>query len=126
VSIWLVAGSLAGVLALAGIAWALGLGGGRIAGETEARRLAEEGLAGFAAERALVSSDGRAAIVRGEDGSLALLKVHGVHVAARRLAPPVEPREEEEAIVIDTGERMFGDVRLRLDAGERDTLRTML
>lgn len=125
-NLWLVAGSLAGVLALAAIAWALGLGGSSIAGEGEAMRSAEQALAGFRAERAVVSSDGRAAVVRGEDGTIALLKAHGANLAARRLVPPVETREEGEAIVIASGETMFGDVRVRLGAAERDRLLAML
>jgi hypothetical protein len=122
----LVAGSLAGVLALAAAAWLLGLGGGTITGEAEAMREAEDALSGFRAARALVSRDRRAALVRGIDGELALLKVHGVHVAVRRLQPPVEVKDEGETVRVATGEAMFGAVRLRLDPQDRDKLRTML
>jgi hypothetical protein len=55
-----------------------------------------------------------------------LLKAHGVHVAARFLARPVEAESEAEAVRIRTGERMFGDVRLRLDPQQRDKLQAML
>ena len=115
-------GSIAGVVALVLIAWWLGLGGGAIGGEAEACQAAEDNQYGFAAEAAIVSADGKAALVRGRDGSVLLLKVHGAHFAARRLAPPLRVTAVEDGVVVETGERMFGDVRLRLAAKDRDAL----
>ena len=122
----LLAGSLGGVLALAAIAWLLGLGGASIGGPEAAARVAEEGLHGFTAARALVSRDDKAALVRGTDGTMALLKVHGAHVAARRLPLPLDYSELPGGVRIRTGERMFGEVRLLLSAEDRDILRAML
>ena len=122
----LLAGSLAGVLALAAIAWMIGLGGGAIGDAGEAMRTAEAACSGFRAERAFVSRDGRAALVGGADGDLVLLKVHGVHVAARRLARPVAIEASGDDVAIATGERMFGSVRLVLDPEDRDKLLTMV
>ena len=122
----LLAGSLGGVLALAAIAWLLGLGGASIDGPEAATRVAEEGLHGFTAARALVSGDGKAALVRGTDGSVALLKVHGAHVAARRLALPIDCSELPDGARIRTGERMFGEVHFVLSDEDRDILRAML
>ena len=123
---FLLAGSVAGVLALAVIAWLLGLGGAAIANEAQARRAAEEGHIGFQAEEAFVSSDAKAALVRGGDGDWMLLKVHGASLAARHLPPPLAARAAEDGVMIATGERMFGDVRIRLAPADRDKLLTMV
>ena len=120
---WLVlAGSLAGVLGLVFIAWLLGLGGAAIAGEAEAKRSAEDSHAGFAADQAFVSSDGKAALVRGRDATWILLKVHGANLAARRLQTPLPVSATEDGVIVASGERMFGDVRLKLSVDARDRL----
>jgi hypothetical protein len=119
--IWLLGGSLVAILMLAGVARLLRLGGGGIASETEATEQAEALLPGFEAERATVGSDGQAALVRGRDGSLALLKLHGVHVAARHLPAGSPVTTTAEGLRIDTGERRFGAVLVR---GAGDSLLT--
>ena len=119
-------GSVAAVLALVLIAWWLGLGGAEIVGEAEARLTAEETCYGFEAEQAFLSTDRRAALVRGADGSFVLLKVHGANLAARRLVPPLQIGPAADGVTVTTGERMFGDVRLRLAPGDRDKLLTMV
>ena len=105
-------GSLAAILALAGAAWMLRLGGGSIADTTEAMRAAEDQLSGFDADRALVGSDGQAALVHGRDGSVALLKLHGTRIAVRRLDTPAI-RQTSEGMVVASGERRFGEVLIR-------------
>ncbi len=75
---------------------------------------------------AIVSADGKAALVRGQDGSVLLLKVHGANLAARRLAPPLRFTPVPDGVVVETGGRMFGDVRLRLSPEDRDKLLTMV
>ena len=122
----LLGGSLAGVLALALTAWLLGLGGAAIGDEAQAKRTAEDAHIGFVAEAAFVSSDGKAALVRGVDGNFILLKVHGANVAARRLERPLQIGASDEGVMIATGERMFGAVRLRLSPEERDKLLTIV
>jgi hypothetical protein len=122
----LLAGSLAAVLALSAIAWLLRLGGGAIADAEEAKRLAEENIGGFAADEAVVSSDGAAALVRGRSGELALIKAHGTQVAARRLARPVAAQAIEGGVRIASGERMFGAVAFKLSDADRDKLLTMV
>jgi hypothetical protein len=105
------AGSLAAVLALAGLARLLKLGESRIDDPALARAHAEELLVGFEAGRVLLSEDGRAALVAG-NGTVAALKRHGAQVAARRLVPPLRMREAVEGVTIETGERLFGSVTL--------------
>ncbi|MBO9621609.1 MAG: hypothetical protein J7500_02745 [Sphingomonas sp.] len=109
-------GSLAAILLLALAARLLRLGGGAIEGEAAAIREAEAQLSGFEAERAIVGSDGQAALVHGRDGSLALLKQHGTQVAVRRLAATaVHPTPD--GLLVASGERRFGDVLVRGAAG---------
>lgn len=104
------AGSLVGVLAIAGLVLWLGLGrSGRIEG---AGRLAEELLADFEAAEVFEDLAGKSALVRGMDGSWALLRLQGNHPVVRRY--PVLPKHERLAcgIRIATGERLFGDVTI--------------
>jgi hypothetical protein len=109
---WLqLAFSLAGVLGLAAVARLLRLGESRIGDAVQARRIAEDMLAGFEARRAIVSVDGNAAIVAG-NGTIAVLKRHGAHVAARRLLPPLALRPAVEGVQVETGERLFGAITL--------------
>jgi hypothetical protein len=105
------AGSIVAILALAGVARWLKLGESRIATEDDARRFAEEALAGFEGGRALISGDGSAALVQGQ-GTIAVIKRHGAKVAVRRLVPPLRVREAVEGATVDTGEELFGPVTL--------------
>ena len=118
----LLGGSIVGVLALVLVAWLLRLGGTVIAGEADAKHEAEAYQLGFTAVEAFVSGDGKAALVRGVDGEFIVLKVHGANVAARRLEVPLRVKVSEEGVVVATGERMFGNVALRLSAEGRDKL----
>jgi len=105
------AGSIVAILALAGFARWLKLGESRIATAEDARRFAEEALAGFDGGRVLLSGDGCAALVEGQ-GTVAVLKRHGAKVAVRRLVPPIEVHEAVEGATVETGERLFGPVTL--------------
>ncbi|MDQ2877536.1 MAG: hypothetical protein M3R41_00470 [Pseudomonadota bacterium] len=104
-------GSIVAILALAGLARWLRLGESRIASTADARRFAEEALAGFAAHAAIVGTDGNAALVAG-DNAIAVLKRHGAQVAVRRLLAPLTIGVTTEGVTVRTGERLFGDVTL--------------
>lgn len=104
-------GSLAAILVLAWIARMLKLGESRISDATVAAEFAEGALAGFRAGRAIVGTDGAAALVAGDTG-IAVLKRHGARVAVRRLVPPLPLRVAVEGVTVHTGERLFGDVTL--------------
>ena len=125
-SILLLVGSILGVLALWGAAHWLGLGGGELPSAAELGGIAEEALPSFVAREVIVSADHRGALVVGEAGDVALLKLHGAHVAARRVARPVAVERLDEGLRVESGERMFGSVTLRLAPAERDRLLTLL
>ena len=80
----LLGGSLAGVLGLALVAKMLGLGGGQIASEDEAMRIAEAELPGFVAASAIVADDRESAIVFGQKGEKVGLRRHGAQFVAER------------------------------------------
>ncbi|MEG3088471.1 hypothetical protein [Sphingomonas sp. PB4P5] len=110
---WLqLGGSIAAILVLAGIAWALGLGRTSITGEADAMRAAEDALSGFEATRAVVGSDGRAALVYGVDGRVAVLKMHGAQPAVR-LVRTAAVQDTGEALLVESGERLFGRVSVK-------------
>jgi hypothetical protein len=119
------AGLFATVLALAGIAWAMGLGGPPALDRDRAMAEAEERLAGFAAAGAFLSEDGVAALVWGERGDFALVKAHGVDLAVRRLSR-ITPEPVEGGVRVESGERMFGAATLQLLPAERDRLLAMV
>jgi hypothetical protein len=81
----LLAGSLGGVLFLAAVAWALGLGGGELTDESEAMRIAEAELPGFVAVAAELADDRQSAVVIGADGTRVRLRRHGAQFVASSL-----------------------------------------
>lgn len=81
-NLWLLAGSLAGVLALTGVAWLLGLGGAELADEEEAMRIAEAELPGFVAGSATLDEDRLGATVTGAEGQQVRLRRHGARFVA--------------------------------------------
>ena len=84
---WLTAASLAAVLALAGIAWLLKLGGARRfeTGE-DAIRLAEALSSGFEGKAGIVSTSGELAAVTGGPGDLVLIRPLGARHRADRFS----------------------------------------
>jgi hypothetical protein len=111
---WLqLAGSLAAILILAGLAWALKLGRagheGKIDDPENAGQAAEEALAGFHALGALVGDDRAAALVAGEHGRVAVVKRHGARVAVREVRWG-QVRATPAGMLVETGDRRFGAV----------------
>ena len=110
--LYILGASLVAILLLALAARLLRLGGGRIENEAHAMAEAEAIFSGFDAARATVASDGQAALVRGRDGSVAVLKMHGARVAARRLGS-LDAEPVPEGLRVQTGDARFGAVLVR-------------
>jgi hypothetical protein len=119
-------GSLAGVLALAGVAWWLGLGRTDPLTQEEVSERAAFEFGPLSPRGVFVDQAGAAGLLLAEDGRAVLIKRHGNHPASRLLTPPVRWREKGEALVFPTADRMFGDLRLHLPPAERDRLLAML
>jgi len=112
--LYIFGGSLAAILFMTLVAWALGLGrDGAIASSQEARETAEGMISGFDAGEALLGSDGKAALVHGKAGDVALLKMHGARVAARHLRLPLATEATPEGLRVSSGDKRFGTVLLR-------------
>ena len=106
----LLAGSLAAVLALAGIAWALRLGRDRkIEAPEDAADAADAALAGFVTVGAVVGADGAAALAVDGGGRVAVCKRHGARIAVREVQWTAV-RATPGGMRVDTGERRFGEV----------------
>lgn len=106
-------GSLVAILLLAGVAWWLRLGrDGRIASPEEAADAAEHALAGFVTGDAVVGSDGLAALAIDHGGErIAVVKRHGARIAVREVGWSAV-RSTEKGVVVETGERRFGQVAI--------------
>lgn len=108
-------GSLIAVLALAGIALKLGLGGDRrIRDEQELRELAEEALCGFEPVEIAIDRAGIAALARDAGGRVMLLRRHGSHFVSRLLDSHLHVRLDRNFLEVGTGDRRFGNVTLDL------------
>lgn len=109
-------GSLAAILALAGLARWLRLGPApRLADEAAARQAADEAVSGFVPVAIGLDRDGHGAVMRDAAGRVLLLRPHGVHFAGRLLSRETRVRRDGDALEIDPGERRYGKARLVLD-----------
>jgi hypothetical protein len=109
------AGSLVAILALAGLAWWLKLGGAPALDSDEAvRRAAGEVEDGFAP--IAIARDGKAALARDATGRIMVIKRHGNRFAGRVLGPGTTARLWRDlgqtAVEVDPGEARFGKVFL--------------
>lgn len=83
--------------------------GQRIASPEEAAEAADHALAGFATQGAVVGADGVGALAVDRSGRVAVIHRRGAHIAVREVAWSAL-RSTGSGIVIETGERRFGEV----------------
>lgn len=113
------AGSLAAILLLAGLAWWLKLGPQRLFDSDDAARAAaRDALDGFEPVALARDREGRAALLRDAEGRILLIRQHGTHFAGRLLDARASVRTVEGALLVDSGEKRYGMVRLELDDPE--------
>ncbi|QKG71034.1 hypothetical protein [Erythrobacter mangrovi] len=106
-------GSLVAILALAWVARWLKLGPQpRLHDESEARRAADEAVSGYAPVAIALDREGYGALMRDAAGRVLLLRPHGTHFAGRILAAGARAQLDGEALVVDSGERRYGQARL--------------
>ena len=107
------AGSLVAILALAGLAWWMKLGGApRLDSEEAVRRAAGEVEDGFVAIATAPDARGMAALARDPAGRLMVIKRHGNRFAGRVLGPQARAEHDGTALAVDCGEARFGRVLL--------------
>jgi len=111
------AGSLVAILALAGIAWWLKLGGAPLLDSDEAvRRAAGEVEDGFTP--VATAHDSATALARDAAGRIMVIKRHGNRFAGRVLGPGSMARLATGRLEVDPGEARFGTVLLDLPDAE--------
>lgn len=109
-------GSLAAILALAGLAWGLKLGPARkLESEEDARHAAGEAVDGFIATRLSLDREGHGALLSDAVGNILLLRAHGTHFAGRILTAAATAAIDGDTLVIDSAEKRYGAARLVLD-----------
>lgn len=109
------AASTVSILALAGLAHWLGLGGDqRIRDADHARFLAGQAVDGFEATDLALDKAGIGALLRDAGGRQLLLRRHGAAWVGRLLDSRVEARLDRDSLTIGTGEPTFGKITLRL------------
>ncbi len=113
------AGSLVAILALAGLAWWMRLGGTPVLdSEAAVQRAAGEVEEGFVPARYALSVDGATALARDGSGRIMVIKRHGNRFAGRVLGTSARSRIEGERLTVDCGEARFGTVLLTIPDGE--------
>lgn len=117
------AGSLVAILALAGLAWWLKLGGSpRLDSEEAVRRAAGEVEDGFTPVITSHDAEGASALARDAQGRIMVIKRHGNRFAGRVLGPraaaSLHSNPGEFNLVVDPGEPRFGAVFLTLPDAE--------
>lgn len=107
--------SLLSILALAGLAKLLNLGGDlRIRDEDHARALAQEAVSGFVATDIVIDRAGMGALLKDAAGHQMLLRRHGAAFVGRLLDRRLEARLDQNFLTIGTGEKTFGSITLNL------------
>ncbi len=112
------AGSLVAILALAGLAWWLKLGGTPRLDSTEAvERAAGEVEDGFAPAASTCDAGGASALARDAQGRIMVIKRHGNRFAGRVLGPGASARHDA-SLIVDAGDSRFGTVFLTIPDAE--------
>lgn len=114
------AGSLAAILALAGLAWWMKLGGAPLLDTDDAvRRAASEVEDGFEPVAIARDASGLTAIARDGQSRFMVIKRHGNRFAGRVLdrnaAATLNIDPGETLLVVRTGQTLFGDIYLEID-----------
>lgn len=120
---WQFGASLAAILALGAVAWALKLGPEpRLRSEKDARMAADTAIDGYDPCEFSIDREGKAAIMIDRSGAILVLKPHGSHFAGRLLGPAARARTDLEPgcemLAVASGEKRFGEVWLGIADAE--------
>lgn len=112
-------GSLVAILALAGLAWWLKLGGApRLDSEDAVRRAAGEVEDGFTPLATACDCEGKSALARDASGRIMVIKCHGNRFAGRVLGPGAAAWVADGQIEVIPGDVRFGTVFLTIHDAE--------
>lgn len=107
--------SLVAILALAGFAKWLGLGGRpRIATAPDAQRVADMIVPGYAPIEIGIDRAGAAALMRDGDGRLLLVRPHGVAFVGRLLDRSTQVDQDQDVLTITPDDPFFGATKIDL------------
>ena len=107
------AGSLVAILALAGLAWWLKLGGTPVLdGAADVGRAASEVEDGFVPTDFAVSDDRAAAVAKDAHGRIMIIRRHGNRFAGRILGSAASAQRTGCELEVDCGEIRFGKTRI--------------
>lgn len=113
------AGSLVAILALAGIAWWMKLGGApRLDSPEAVARVAGEVEDGFTPVTTVCDTEGASALARDAAGRIMVIKRHGNRFAGRVLGPGAAAWVAGGQIEVAPGEARFGTVFLTIPDGK--------
>ena len=109
--------SLGAIIAIVLLARQMKLGGdARILNETDARRLADEAIDGFAVQDVAIDRAGFGALLTSDDDRIMVLRRHGAHFAGRLLDSKVQVVRKGDTLILTTPDKRFG--KATLDLGE--------
>lgn len=114
-NLWVAAGSLAGVMLIAAVAWRLRLGGDPRIDAAEAEALARAD--GLAVAELVVDRAGSAALAHDAAGRFVLVRPHGAHFVARRLVLPIEAKLDGQLLTLGSARQ-----GVTLDLGDAASL----
>ncbi len=107
--------SLVAILALAGVARLLKLGGDvRLRDAAHAQDVAAELVCGFEAVEVALDKAGMSALLRDAQGRQLLIRQHGVAFAGRLLDQGIDAQLDKNFLTVETSDRFFGRVTLNL------------
>lgn len=109
-------GSLLAIVALFGLARAMGLGTKPVLNDEAAVQVAANEVEdGFEAARVSIARGKNAALIKDASGRIMVIKLHGNQFAGRILTQDSSVREDVDGLVVDTGEAQFGSIRMSLN-----------
>jgi len=108
-------GSLVAIVALAGLARWLKLGGKPVLADHEAvQHAAGEVEDGFVADHVSISHDRAAALASDQAGRIMVIKRHGNQFVGRLLSGKASAREVVDGLIVECGESRFGAAQMSL------------
>lgn len=118
--------SLVAIISISAIVAWLKLGRYTIKSREDALNWAQQLIPNFTNGIVVLDIHGHGALVKEDNGDIILIKTHGAHCAARRIARPAHFEKHGHRWNIDSGDKFFGQVALEFSETEQDTAASFL